>query len=264
MSLDNEKEIQQFHNRLMELANRSYNSSCYTFTEFCGMPELAEYYKLEKELHFAGVKIYGGYETADRCIIRFGSEEEFGYSQNFPIQCVQASPLIEKFADDLTHRDFLGALMNLGINRNTIGDIKVCGNRAYIFCLENISEYIIENLNRIKHTTVKCDLIDIYDSVAYEKMLGDFGVDNPDSKTIQVMSLRADAVISKVYNLSRSASIDLFRAQNVFINGRLAENNAQSVKVGDTINVRGFGKCKIASDPSQTRKGKLAITILIW
>ncbi|MCR5145360.1 MAG: DbpA RNA binding domain-containing protein [Lachnospiraceae bacterium] len=264
MSLDNEKEIHQFHNRLQELADRSYSNSCYTFTEFCGLPELSEYYKLQNNLQFAGTKIFGGYEDAERVIIRFGNPDDLGYEQDFPISCLKVSPLIAKFSDNLTHRDFLGALMNQGMRRSTIGDIKVCDNSAYIFCMENIADYIIEHLDKIKHTSVKCTLINIYDQAMYEQVLAELDSEIPDSKTIQVMSMRADAVISKVYNLSRNDSLNLFKAQKVYINGRLAENNAQQVKLSDVINVRGFGKCKIASSPSETRKGKLAMTIHIW
>lgn len=264
MSLDNEKDIQNFRNRLSELADRSYSQSCYTFSDFLGLSEMTEYYKSEQTLSYAHVEMFGGYEESERCILRLGNPAELGYEQPYPIGCVRVTPVLAKFADKLTHRDYLGALMNLGIKRETLGDIKVSTDCAYIFCLEKVAEYICENLNKIRHTSVNATYIDIYEESGYGEMLADFADDEPVSKQIQVMSMRADAVISKVYNLSRSDALSLFRSQKVFINGRLSENNAQTVRTGDIINARGMGKCKIASQPSETRKGKLAITMHIW
>lgn len=74
-------------------------------------------------MKFAGITLYGGREEAERKILRFGSEAELGYEQPFPICCIRIRPLSAKFADKLSHRDYLGALMNLGIERSTIGDI---------------------------------------------------------------------------------------------------------------------------------------------
>ena len=79
-----------------------------------------------------------------------------------------------------------------------------------------------------------------------------------------VSSLRADGMISKVYNLSRNESLELFQSQKVFINGKLSENNSQQVKNGDVINARGYGKFKIGSEPKETRKGKISISAYIW
>jgi RNA-binding protein YlmH len=101
--------------RLTELADRSYRTGIFTFTDFLSMAELAAYYEQEGELQYASPSLFGGCEQAERQMIRFGGPEEIGYDQPFPISALAIRPLQAKFADDLTHRDFLGALMNLGI-----------------------------------------------------------------------------------------------------------------------------------------------------
>ena len=77
-------------------------------------------YEIKKEISYVPFDVFGGTENCERLMIRFGSEELFGYEEPFPICCLLAEPLIEKFADNFTHRDFLGAIMNLGIERDVM------------------------------------------------------------------------------------------------------------------------------------------------
>ena len=107
MSVENEKEIQQLKNRIRELADKSYNQNQYTFTGFLGLAEQDALWQVEREVKFAGITLYGGREEAERKLLRFGSEAELGYEQPFPICCIRIRPLSAKFADKLSHRDYL-------------------------------------------------------------------------------------------------------------------------------------------------------------
>ena len=82
--------------------------------------------------------LFGGAAGAERVMIRFGDEESLGYEQPFPIAIIKAEPVSPKFAEKLTHRDFLGAILNLGIERSTVGDIIVRESTAYFFVKEDI------------------------------------------------------------------------------------------------------------------------------
>ena len=255
MSVENEKEIQQLKNRIRELADKSYNQNQYTFTGFLGLAEQDALWQVEREVKFAGITLYGGREEAERKLLRFGSEAELGYEQPFPICCIQIRPLSAKFADKLSHRDYLGALMNLGIERSTIGDILPGEGEAFLFCLDTIAEFICDNLEQIRHTHVKCEVVDAAAEVPQEE---------PVRQVIQVASPRVDAVISKVYNKSRSDCLELFRAGKVYVNGRLCENNSKPLEAGDVVNARGYGKFRISGEPHATRKGKLAIEAEVY
>ena len=216
------------------------------------------FYQTGKELAELGVtqkdiKVYGGRENADRCVVRFGNPESFGYEVDFPIVCINIRPLNEKFADALSHRDFLGALMNLGIDRSTLGDIMVSEKEAYVFCLDSIAEYICENLSFVKHTSVICKVVE---------NISDIREEAPAEMNVQVASERVDAVLSKVLNISRGDCLDLFKAGKVYLNGRLCENNSKAVKSGDVVNARGYGKFIISGEMTTTRKGKLNVKIL--
>lgn len=248
-----------FKNRMVELANRSYQSNTFVFTNFLGLAEQSDLIEIDRYVSFAGVKLSGGYEGADRCMARFGNSDELGYEEEFPIACLHISPLVKKFADDLTHRDFLGAIMNLGIERDTIGDIKVNDKEAYVFCIESIAEYICDNLDKVRHTNVKIGIIT--DVSSRLKLIE---TEEPKVKQIVVSSLRADGIISKAYNLSRGESLELFQNQKVFINGRLVENNSMQLGGGDIVNARGYGKFRIDGLPRETKKGRISVSVAIW
>ncbi len=255
MALENQKELQQLKNRFRDLADKSFGQNMFTFTGFLGLSEQDAFWQVERELHYAGCVLNGGCEGADRVMVRFGNVEELGYEVPFPIVCIYIRPLVAKFADKLSHRDFLGALMNLGIERSTIGDIKVGDREAYLFCQDSIAEYICDNLDQIKHTHVKCEITENFAEVAREE---------PEVKSIQVSSARVDGVIAKVYNKSRNDCLELFRTGKVFVNGRLCENNSRLLKRGDVVNARGYGKFVFSGEPRETRKGKLSIEVSVF
>ena len=245
----NDEELLKSH--LADLARRAYERNYNVFSDFLNIEEISELEKIKTELS-SPYTIYGGYDEAERCVIGFGEEVR---AEEFPIVCIELSPLQQKFADKLTHRDFLGALMNLGINRNTLGDIIVDGNKGYLFCLDSISEYITDNLTRIKHTTMSCRELDSApDSVLKE----------PEPKLINVSSLRADAVVSAVYHLSRNSAKTLFAQDKVFVNHKVVQSTSQQFRNGDTVSVRGYGKFIMDEVIRSTKKDRLVVKVLIY
>ena len=253
--MENDKELQQLVNRLKELADKSFRQNIYTFSSFLGLSEMDAFWKVEPQLRYAGVTLSGGFAQADRQVVRFGRLEDLGYELPFPIKCIHIQPLMKKFAEKLSHRDFLGALMNQGIDRSTLGDIKVGESEAYLFCLETVAEYICDNLTQIRHTHVKCSMVEEYTELIQE---------DPVRESIQVSSVRLDGCISKVYNISRSDCLELFRTGKVFVDGRLCENNSKALKGGEVINVRGKGKFILEGEMRETRKGKLWVDVLVY
>lgn len=255
MALGNEKEEQQFRNRLKELADKSFQQNMYTFTGFLGLSEQDIFWKMEADLRHAGYTLFGGTEGAERQMVRFGNVQDFGYEVEFPIVCVHIKPLLAKFADALSHRDFLGALMNLGIERSVLGDIKVGNKEAYLFCTDAIAEHICSNLEQVKHTHMSCRIVEDCEKMPQEK---------PEECTVLVSSLRVDAVIAKVYHKSRNECLELFRTGRVYIGGKLCENNSRILKAGETVNARGFGKFTVGGEVRETKKGKLNLKLEVF
>lgn len=251
MTIDTEKDIGQFKNRLKDLADKSYKQNIFTFTSFLGLPEQDIFWQIEREIKHVGFTLSLG----DRKIIRFGNPEELGYEEAFPIVCVHITPLLAKFADTLSHRDFLGALMNLGIDRSTLGDIVVGEKEGYLYCIDSIAGFICENLTKVRHTNVRCQVVEDAAKILQEE---------PVEQKVQVSSERLDGVIAKVYQMSRGDVLEYFRAKRVFVNGRLCENNSKALKPRDVINVRGHGKFSYEGVSYETKKGKLNISVKVY
>ncbi len=231
--------------RFEDLAEQSYKGNHYTFTPFLTEAELSEFYEI-RHLSPSDYTISGGRENADRVMIRFGNPDDFGYTEDFPIKCILIEPLSKKFAEALTHRDFLGCLMNLGIKRSEIGDIVVDEKSAYVFCTEKMAGYICSEITRVRHTVVSCTVTD---------SLPESDSDKHEEIEVQVSSERIDGVISKVFRISRSVCSELFREKRIFVGGRCCENSSYMLKEDDRISVRGYGKFIFRCISGTTRKG---------
>lgn len=245
-----DKEEGIFKGRIADLAERAFRQDIYTFTDFMGLSEQSVLQTMKNTLgHFF---CFGGAKDCERIIVRFGDPERIGYDEPFPIVCLFMAPAMKGKEAVFGHRDVLGALMNLGIKRELLGDIIVRDGKAYIFCKETIAEYIMENLVQIRHDSVTCSI--------YE---GDLESASPRriSEQTQVASLRLDALIAKVFKMSRQESSSQIREGRAFINGREIKNETKSPAEGDIISLRGHGRFSYDGQAGTTKKGNLIINI---
>lgn len=247
--------------RLRDLANAAYTQNRYTYTNFLSAADIDVFYNNIEELSYAGYRLFGGRDGCERVMIAFGSEAYCGYEPDFPISIVKAAALQDKFSEDLNHRDFLGALMNLGVEREMIGDILVAESQktgkhsaAYIFCADSIADYIVSSLTRIRHTSVHCTICTSED--ASEIKL------RKEPLHIIAASARADAVAAAITGLSRSSTALLFKEKKFTLNNRLYENSSYQLKPGDIFSIRGYGKYEFLQTGTVTRKGRLNIELL--
>lgn len=247
------KEEQLLKKRFIELSKISYNRSIPVFSNFLNLNEQNILYSALPELIIKDFKLYGGYSFAERQMAAF-IPDAFCYGENdiFPIKVIKITPVNSKFADKLTHRDFLGALINLGIERGKLGDIIVKENKAYVFCSDKLAAYIMEQLFKIKHTNVSLE----------ESELKEFEY-VPEFKIMKgsVASERIDSMLTVCCACSRSEAVSHIMAREVFINGRLVEANSINVKEDDRISVRGVGKFIFSKVISETKKGRIYVEI---
>ena len=241
--------------RFIELANKSYNAGIYLFTDFLGLAEQAVFNEAKSAFRGIPYTAFGGAEGAERIMVRFGDEESFGYTEDFPIVCIKAEPISQKFADRLTHRDFLGAILNLGIERSTLGDIPIIDNVGYIFAKADIAGFIISELKRVKHTDMKLSIA---------KALPEGALYKTERKRIQANGERIDAVIAKVFSLSREESQALFPKRLVYVDGRLCESTSYVPKRNEVISVRGHGRMIYLGYETTSKKGKLNIEVEVY
>lgn len=238
--------------RFLELSDRADNQRRIIFSDFLNLDEQNI---LNSVFYRVPVKLLGGYDTAERRIACFGSNDEEEIKYELPISIIKISPVAPKFADKLSHRDFLGALMGLGIKRETLGDIIIYENIGYVFCLDKMADYIIQNVDSIRHTTVKCSIVDAppVESISL-----------PDEQTITVSSTRIDVIVANIYKLSRSAVIPLFVQGKVFVNGKQITNSSYQLNDGDIVSVRGYGRFIFCEALGETKKQRLKIGVRIF
>lgn len=230
-----------------DLGRRAENSGRTVFSDFLGLSELSELksMRISPNPHF-----WGGFPDAERVIAAFGECE----TEDYPICSVLIKPVNKKFADELSHRDFLGSIMALGIKRDVIGDIIVSENCGYVFCLENIADYITENLKEVKHTTVKAEKC---------AELPSFAVPVPETEEYIVSSLRLDVLVAAVFGLSRKSAGELFAKEKVFVNGCL-KNAPYTVSDGESVTVRGFGKFVFVRELRRTKKDRAVVELNVY
>lgn len=237
--------------RIRELANLSYQRDIVTFTDFLNLNEQNMLASLKLHQMGVEVKLFGGYEHAERQMAVF-FPESLGFSWDYPIDCLKIEPKALRFSEELGHRDYLGALLNLGVDRSVVGDILIKDKEAWFFCLHKMSDFFIENLIRVKHTTVLVSRVEQAEEIP-----------EPEFEMINgtCASVRLDALIGLAFQASRSSMVSFIESGLVFINGKLITSNGYEPKEGDIISVRGKGRFIYDGVSRQTKKGRLGVRI---
>ena len=245
------KEELLLQKRLVELSRIAYTREIVTFSEFLNLNELNILHTTPKNMLLSQYKTYGGYGLSERQMAAFLPDALY-YDYQYPIQIIEISPVNRKFAEELSHRDYLGAVMNLGIERCKLGDILIEDGKAILFAKEELASYIMEHLTRIRHTTVKTSILSAFEDSyepRYEELKG------------TVASVRLDTVLSLAYPLSRSKVTGLIEGARVFVNGKLVTSNGYRLKEGDILSVRKMGRIGYNGILSETKKGRYMVSI---
>ncbi len=192
--------------------------------------------------------ISGGYEEAERKIIIIGTDKDC--IENF-------CSLVRIYSNkELSHRDVLGSVLGLGIKREMIGDIIISQNICDMIIMNEMKQYIINNLKTVgrEKVSVECISFNEMQKVELKRKV----------RNISIASLRLDAVLSVTYGISRERSSNLINMEKVMINYVLCNNNSKSIKKDDLISVRGYGRIRILDILGETKKGRQRISVEIY
>ncbi|MCM1335439.1 MAG: YlmH/Sll1252 family protein [Bacteroides sp.] len=189
---------------------------------------------------------WGGHESCTRrmlCVSTDGAEEG-----DFPIY-----PLTVAFraGEPLTHRDFLGAFLSLGIDRAQIGDIFVCQNCAVAFCTKTARDLILDFVAKVGRTGVT-----IRDGVLAELPKARF-----EEVGVVAASLRADCIVGALSGLSREKAADFIRSGRFLLNYEECTSVSKLLNEGDILTLRGYGKFKLADGGTETKKGRIRVRL---
>ena len=239
--------------RFADLSKQANRKGIVTFSDFLAVNEQLILQQNREKLE-SEYRMSGGYEYAERQMVAFIPDALF-YKWDYPMQCIRIRPAYPKFAEKLTHRDVLGALMSLGIERSKIGDLIVNDTEMLFFAKEEIVPYIVDHLTSVRHTVVTLEVMSA-SQVDYQPHFIE--------KEAIVTSNRLDAVIAAICNMSRSASLRMIQEGKIFVNGTESLHNTYYCKQGDLISIRGFGKVRFGETLGVTKKERIRFSYQIF
>ena len=191
----------------------------------------------------------GIFKDSDRRMLSFSSYEE---PLLYPIKLLKISNN-SKFSTP-AHKDYLGAIMSLGIKREKLGDLVIKDESCYAPVCSDISSYIINNLHDIGHCP--CVVSD-YPYTIQELPQRQFL-----EKVIISTSLRLDGMVSAICNVSRNNSVGLISTGKILVNYFQCLKKDKIIKCDDTLTIRGYGKFKVVEIRGSTQKDRLKIAIV--
>lgn len=196
------------------------------------------------------VMFFGGFDDAEKKIMGVFPQWEEPDENEFPIACLKIEG---GFSRKLTHRDYLGTIMSLGLTSSKLGDIVVGDGFAYVLLNRDIAAYTADNLHKIGNQGVKVKIIDDLSVIKIERQY----------KTINAVCAgsRLDAIVGAAANISRSQASSLITGGKVKLNHRETDKTAVTVKEGDLISIRGYGRFILHSFDGETRKMRMHITL---
>lgn len=190
----------------------------------------------------------GGYEGAERLRVAF-VDADFQGQVDLGLTCLKVSwdPRFRL----LTHRDVLGSLMGLGIERSHFGDIIVKSGGAQVIVDTTVADYVKQNFTKIAMVTVSVEEMSLHELLPKEEKIKEVRT--------TVASMRLDSIASSGFSTSRTKVVDAIKAGLVQVNWQPAKGPAQEVKEGDVISMRGRGRMQVEEITGTSKKGRIGV-----
>ena len=251
-----DKEENLVFRHLLDLAKVAYTRDTTVFSDFLNVREVAVLKKQVADLPLGRFFLFGGIDDAERVMACFPASYEDREDIIFPISYIEINVKSVKFENNLlTHRDFLGAILGLGIDRKLIGDIYTITEekrvaKAYILCQKKIEDFLLSELSQIGRYQVSCNVVTANEIAAVRRIEDKFGT---------VPSLRLDVVIGEALNISRSKVKELIEGDKVAVNSASVSSSHHQIMNNDIVSVRGFGKFIFYESLGRTKKDRIQI-----
>ena len=226
-----------------------------------------EQYEASELIRARGVSdrtvFFGGYGDAERKKLFCLPEYASGFDKNgedvlrgYFSDELSAHTVALKIAGSeyrtLKHSDYLGAILNLGCERDSIGDICVVGDsEAWVFCEEAVSRLILDSLSKIATDGVRVCRMETLEGFSFERKF------LPVRDT--VASARVDCVVAALADISRESAKALVGDGSVEVNYREELRPDRILCGGDVIVIRKKGKYVVRSLDERTAKGRVRL-----
>lgn len=231
---------------MIDLSDRYFSPR---FSQFLDERQCADSERILSELHFHSYKFFGGFPQSKRKILGIYPEYLSADEGDFPIVPIEFR---YRVSDKLSHRDFLGALMSQQIKREMLGDILVNDGCTVVFIYQSVSDFILNNVEKIGSVGVKSSISKQTDFQAVEEF---------EEITGTVSSLRLDAVSALALRLSRQKVMELIKSDGIEVNYTKIYSGDFLLKEKDIFSVRGFGKFILEHIGGLSKKDRIHITI---
>lgn len=246
-------ENSEFLKRVEDLRSRCEKRGVVTHTLFLTPAESYELSNWAKYRPDCKLYLTGGHESCERRVGFF--LPEYMEREYFdPSEYIRAIALTAHFGAP-GHRDYMGALLGMGIGREWLGDIWVKDSEAVVFCLESVCNHLlsIEKVGRYGVKTAEMGLDAVPAPERRVKKL-----------SFSVMSMRLDAVAAGMFSLSRSECARHIAAGNVSLNYSQCLKPDAQLRPGDVVSIRGEGKGVVGDTGGLSRKGRLFVNAEIF
>lgn len=221
------------------------------FTDFMDRAKCARFAERMRGIRELQVTLFGGMEDCERQRMGFSLEEI--PLEAFPIKIIKIRRKSRKFGQaDLGHRDYLGSILGLGIDRGKVGDILVSEEEAVCFVTEEIAPYITAMLEQVSKTAVIAEEAEGAEAIPQRQT---------ERKRLTVASLRLDAVAGEAFHLSRGKVQALIGAEKAQVNWNTVTNTSHQLKEGDMVSLRGFGRFRVREIGGKTKKDRTGLEI---
>ena len=240
--------------RAEDLASRCERSGTVTHTGFLTP---AEQYALNKRANAGNdctMLMCGGNEECERKAAFF--LPYYMDSDSFDAAEYVCAVQVEAHFGEPGHRDYMGAVLGLGIKREWIGDIWVKGDTAVIFCLPSVERHLIDGLEKVGRCGVKTAKLSLSEIQSPERRVKHV--------SFSVKSMRLDAMAAGMFGLSRTAAAGYITAGEVSLNYSQCLKTDAAVKQGDVISIRGCGKGVVGEEGGTSRKGRTFVNAEIY
>ena len=241
-----EKQLVAHVKDLIELSEKHYKPY---YSDFLNDMQISTALEVLEKCGVSDYLMWGGYDNADRVVLCVYPQYMCPENSDFPIECIS---LKYRKTDKLTHRDFLGSLMSLGIKREIVGDIVVGEGITSFFVKSELAAYVKSQIGKIGRVgvTFTDETIDFNGTaLEYEEI------------ECTVSSLRVDSIVSAAAKLSRGKAQTLIESGLAAKNSKIVYNTDSKIVSGDKISVRGYGKFTVVFDGEMSKKGKYRIVI---
>ncbi|MBR5517869.1 MAG: hypothetical protein IKV86_02460 [Clostridia bacterium] len=248
-----EKDEKILLSSILDKAEKSYNKNIPTYTNFLDLHQQTLVLGQAKEFKCRYL-LFGGYDEAERKLIAFLPD----YMDEAEQDVIQVVRITVNGREQLTHRDYLGASLGLGIKRDQLGDIIVREKGADVLVKGEMAEFLCNNLVKAGRANLSCEVMTL-EQIEFAPP------ETKEFKTVSASSLRLDKIVAEGFKISRADAVSCISSGGkVFVNQKEVLKPDFQLTEGDKITLRGKGKIELSALNGVSKKGKLRVELKIY